>query len=1048
MITAGGSSLATHGRDIRRAVSLIASFLSCLATSSGAILPLRTYTIGDGLADNHVQCIVRDSRGFLWLCTDAGLSQFDGHRFRNFGEEAGLPPGRVNLLLETRRGEYWVASQGGLFRMDPAAPGRFIAYVPEDPKARATYSIAEDSDGSIWCDTRAGIYHLERTSGQWKFRFVDIGMPRENPDPTATEALLVDRKGDLWVASSSGLYRRFADGRYEHYTTRDGLPHIHAMTLLQDRAGRLWAGTWGGLCRIATHRKPSGPLVEKLYTNRSGLAGNVITALFQSSDGQIWVGTGDGLSKYVVRDGREEFDNFTADNGLSGNQIWSIGQDQAENLWLGAFGAMKMTRGGFVSYSTKDGLADNFCISIGEDRSDALYVLTTPSFHSATNMITFNVFDGHRFHPVHPNTPHGVGYWDWPFYQIALQDHLKEWWISTNKGVLRFPAVSSIQELAHVRPKALYNSRDQFAGDGITRIFEDSRGDIWIGTAGPTKYGLTRWERATNTMKRYPDMESESFSRRVSAFVEDRSGNVWIGFRMGDLARYRNGRFDMYPGAGGSGASAFAALYQDSAGRIWGAGMAGVIRIDAPESNAPRFITYTKEQGLASREGNSVTEDRFGRIYIGTPRTLDSFYPQFPFRFRHYSENDGIGGQGAGISYRDHEGTLWFFTEKGLSRLEKLEPERQKSCPTVLIRDLRIRGVNRPISVLGETRLTGLELQADQNQLQVEFGALNFSTADVTRYQYRLERADSDWSPPSAERTVNFASIAPGSYQFSVRAVASDGQVDNTPSTIAFTILPPVWDRWWFRVLAVTSSGLLLSVLYRYRVKHLLEMQRLRTRIASDLHDDIGSTLSQIAILSEVASRGKSGNAGAPLSDIANLSREAVDSMSDIVWVNDPDRDTLHDLIHRVRRFAADLFDSAGIHVQFRVHGDPESVNASAEARRQTYLICKEALNNTCRHSSCTKVEVNFEIGRSRLEVEINDNGKGFDPRARSDGHGLRSMEWRAQQAAGRIRINSAHNGTSVQVSVPVRTGFKARSQRILHKWIGKPLSLKGNVKK
>ena len=238
------------------------------------------------------------------------------------------------------------------------------------------------------------------------------------------------------------------------------------------------------------------------------------------------------------------------------------------------------------------------------------------------------------------------------------------------------------------------------------------------------------------------------------------------------------------------------------------------------------------------------------------------------------------------------------------------EPDEAQSPPPIRITGLHIRGVPYPLSDLGEAELSGLVLKSDENQVQIDFASLNFGLGDVIRYQYKLESLNREWSAPGDLRTVNYPSLVSGRYRFLVRAVNSAGLVSPNPALVDFKVLPPLWQLWWILTLATMLVGVAAYAVHHYRAGRLLELGRVRTRIATDLHDDIGSSLSLIAIQSEVASRKvdkESRQVAEPLSEIAATSRELVDSMSEIVWAVDPQQDRLRDLAHRMRRFAADL---------------------------------------------------------------------------------------------------------------------------------------------
>jgi signal transduction histidine kinase len=261
-----------------------------------------------------------------------------------------------------------------------------------------------------------------------------------------------------------------------------------------------------------------------------------------------------------------------------------------------------------------------------------------------------------------------------------------------------------------------------------------------------------------------------------------------------------------------------------------------------------------------------------------------------------------------------------------------------------------------------------------------------------------------------------------------VRAINAEGVASENPARVSFAIARPIWQRCWFLLLIATAIALTSYVVYRYRVAQLLKLERVRTRIASDLHDDIGSSLSQIAILSEVA-RHKSGDNGAaePLRRIADTSRDMVDSMSDIVWAINPQKDHLSDVIHRMRRFAGDTFDSTDIAYRFEFDEATHDVSLGADLRRETYLIFKECVNNIAKHSNADNVNISVNVVGSSLVVTIADDGLGFDVAktlgGESNGYGgngLFNMKKRAERLGGEFAIESTTGaGTTIRFEVP-----------------------------
>jgi signal transduction histidine kinase len=273
-------------------------------------------------------------------------------------------------------------------------------------------------------------------------------------------------------------------------------------------------------------------------------------------------------------------------------------------------------------------------------------------------------------------------------------------------------------------------------------------------------------------------------------------------------------------------------------------------------------------------------------------------------------------------------------------------------------------------------------------------------------------------------RTVNYASLRSGSYRFLVRVVTADGLLSPTSATVAFSILPPVWQRWWFVTLAVLLTCAVGYQIYRYRVARLLGLERVRTRIATDLHDDIGSNLSVVAGLSEVLRQQMAvvdEHVAEQLATIAKVSQRSVDAMSDIVWAVNPQKDHLRDLVQRMRRFSSDAFSASNIQLLFEAPDSDQNIRLGAETRREVFLIFKESVNNAARHSGCAQAKVSVTVNSGTLAFSVADNGKGFDADRIEPGEGLFSMGQRAKKIGGELVITaSAGAGTTVRLTAPL----------------------------
>ena len=1168
-------------------------------------LPVKTYTTADGLAGDDVFRVFQDSHGFLWFCTSEGLSRFDGYNFTNYGSAQGLPHRIVTDIVETSSGEYWIATSGGLAKYDPAAAAppettavsagqngtgltaraahsgqKFEIYFPgNNERSKKVTTLFRDRGGNIWCGTNDGLFRIEKISDRWQIKPVEIGLAAEPLAGRAVRSITEGTDRTLWVGTESGLYRlNESDGHAQRYTTRQGLPSDKIYSLMRDSAGGLWAGTPAGLCQLLDSPDHNQSIVAHVYNARNGLIHDSIVALFQSADGRLWVGTRYGLSVLTLAtEGKAaSVRNYTTADGLSDIKVKTIREDSVGNVWLGSesIGAMRITRDGFVSYRVADGLGHIRILSIFENLDGDIQVISGSSDGGTTDQRYLNHFDGKNFTAIRPNLG-PTRFMGQSWYQAAFQDHSGEWWLATGEGLFRFPKTQDSSQLARMRPIARYTSKDGLTNDHIYRVFEDSRKDVWISAITPDRdlnkvdstipqgtNMLTRWERASDTFHQYTPANGVPQSA-PNAFGEDNAGNLWIGFSDSYLLRYREGRFTDFSDRDGQGEGDVYGIYRDSSGRLWiSYYLGGVTRIDGAETDQPRFTKYTTAQGLSSNQAGAVVEDQWGSIYIGTGRGVDRL--EVPTgHIRHYTMADGLIGPAVHAAHRDRDGNLWFATLRGLSRLSPQADRAGLPSPPIRIIAVGVNSEPQPISDLGETEMAKLELNSNQNQIQIEFVGLGFGSGESLRYQYKLEGSNSDWSAPSLQRTVNYASLAPGGYRFLVRSVNSDGQSSVQPASVAFTIWSPVWRRWWFvtlavllialavfalirnritrlkalresenrfRTLAETASDAIITIdersiiiyvndatenifgysiaqmmgadltmlmpeylrhlhhaglgryvetghkhiaweavelpglhqsgreiplelsfgeftkdgrryftgiirdiserkraeeaLRRTREERLIELELVRKRIARDLHDDIGSSLTQISLLSEVVSQRLNRDDSLitqPLTTIATASRELVDSMSDIVWAINPQKDQLSDLVQRMRGLASDNLTNSNMKLRFRAPDTEENIRLGANLRREVFLVFKESLNNIVKHSGGTEVDIEFRVAPNSLFLSVSDNGRGFDLSEESDGHGLVSMRERIREMGGTLDMTSqAGSGTTITMTIPM----------------------------
>ena len=1381
-----------------RLASLLGLFILQATLVHAEQLPLQSYRIAEGLPVDYVRCLKQDSNGFLWFGTERGLSRFDGYRFTHYGIQEGMPYPTVSDLIQTRLGTYWVATNGGgVFQMRPfvdaANPGgrptaeansRFKAFrVGESPASNRVNVLFEDAAGRIWAGTDAGLFQLDPAKTNGEFIPVSIGVPSLADGDLQVWTFAEDDEGSLWIGTKNGLIRLLPDGRMHHYPVQP-LPSGRDLiwVLRFDREGRLWIGHESWLIvfkplpagaeqvpesasrnshsnpwqRLQPGGAPDGPVILPSLPGEARRYQTIARAFCQTTDGRFWIGTDHGL---IESDG-QRFRLFTTAHGLSATAVETgeLIEDRDGNLWIGLVGSgvMRLVRNGFVTYTASDGLEQGTVGSIFEGQGGEWYVISSGWRVNRADERP----DGVRFTSVRLNLPPRITDSMWRSFRRIIRDRTGEWWVGTPEGLYRFPKVERLEQLAAVRPKAHYTARDGLVDDDVTYLFEDSRGDVWIGTFAPGREILTRWERASGRFHRYSERDGLKPFNAAFCFQEDAAGRVWIGFREGGLARYSEGRFTLFDIADGVPAGQISSLYLDRAGRLWVTG-GGLARIENPEAAHPSFKVFLARAHLwdiPNSVGFAIAEDNAARIYVATALGVDRLDPATG-RIKHYTTADGLPTTNPYVGFRDSLGRLWFGFGRspGLARLMPQPDGPDPQPPAVFINGLRIGGEPYPVSDFGQTEVGYLELEPGQKHVQIDFFGLS-SVGEPLQYQHKLEGAGQDWSAPSEQRT-HLISLGAGTYRFLVRAVRRDGSQSQKPASISFRILPPFWQRWWFvglaavmviavvvgfdryraarlkelgvalsesqmltstlteqeaelyranraleleyaitrtlaesatpteaapkvlqliceslgwevgaiwnvahqaqalrclevwhvpqftapefealtrqwifapgeglpgrvlasgeahwireleldnnfpriaiavkeglhsgfgfpvllrsrvigvmeffsreqrepdadqirmmsaigrhlgqlierkwaeealresetrfRTLAETASDAIITIdesstivfvnpaaeqvfgytlpemhganltilmpdylrhlheagmnryietghrhlnwlaielpgrhktgreipleisfgefarngqrlftgimrditerkraeeaLRRSREERLEELERVRRRIAIDLHDDIGSSLTQISILSELINR-RVGPArpavSEPLQQIASASRELVDSMSDIVWAINPQKDHLRDLVQRMRLFASESLSARDIKFRFQAPDLGQDVRLSASIRREVFLIFKESLNNLIRHARCTEATIELGLDTDYLELKVSDNGEGFDLARASEGHGLLSMRERAQGIQGELQLRSAPGeGSSITLRVPI----------------------------
>ncbi|MBN1447408.1 MAG: ATP-binding protein, partial [Bacteroidetes bacterium] len=511
----------------------------------------------------------------------------------------------------------------------------------------------------------------------------------------------------------------------------------------------------------------------------------------------------------------------------------------------------------------------------------------------------------------------------------------------------------------------------------------------------------------------------QNFHSDIRTLYEDEDGTIWLGGYNGGVFFYDDSLLQRpaFHRLADPAIASVRAFCRDRRGRMWIGTMDGLL-----VETATGWRTFDTRTGLPNNRVGALAQGPDGRMWIGTQTGIVSLREDLGAIYRYPGFTDSpISACGV-----QKDGFVWVATAFGLTFYDRTRSHHDTTPPVVRLSAFAVNGSPRPY-------VNGVQLSHTDNNVRVDVAAIRLRNAREVRYQYRFPDIDSTWSTPSFSRSLSFPALQPGFYLIEIRALTAELVPSREPLSLRFTVTAPFWQRWWFYPGVLLLVGLAVALLYRLRLQRLLAAERLRTQIAADLHDDIGSGLTRIAMLSDVMlqqTRQRSGDSttASPPEQLWNtitrtgtIARELVESMSDVVWSLDPRNDTVGQLADRLRVFANDLADGAEIRLNFMVSDPARQLRLHAEISRALLLVIKEALNNVVRHAAASNIHVRIDTGDSVLRFVIEDDGAGFDTAAPSRRSGLAHMEQRVTSCGGTLRIISAPGGgTRIEGSIPL----------------------------
>lgn len=935
-------------------------------------LPFKNFSIQSGLSQSVVNDIHQDSDGYIWIATEYGLNRFNRFQFVSFFEDNGLSHNNILVIYEDSQKRLLVGTESGI---SYRTGDRFSRLPGTELLNRVQVnSLMEDSGGGLWVGTESvGIFYFRDDS------FITINSQNGLTD-NSIRKIVESQNGDIYAATREGVVVIRNGNILEVLTEDDGLADSAVRDIFEHNDGSLWIATRNGLSV-----RRNGTFTT--FRTEEGLINNRVTALTSDEGNGVWIATEGGLSHY--REGR--IFNYNDATGLSNNIVFSVFRDFENNLWAGTYGGGVdlLTGEKFMHYTVQQGLLSNMITGFAQTSDGAM-------------------------------------------------------WISTYGGGI---ARRLDREIVN------FTIADGLIDNRVFMLFYDKNARLWAGTRSGISY--------LSNGRFYPDPRNQSLpDPKVRTIIEDRNGNTWIGTYGGGLAQYRGQQLvQVYNTRNGLADDIVMRVIEASDGSIWVAGYGGVsiIRdneisilntdnglihnsvLTVFEDNRQRILIGTfggisiydngsienisTDNGLPNNVCYFIEQDERGNIWIGTNHGLVRMNPDLQsdiddpsrfkdeVRFKRYTTESGLSANetNSNAVFKDNRGYLWIGTVGGANHFRWHLDMENTIGPPVHIE--RIRLFDRDLIVD-----RNFVFKHDQNFIGFDFVGLSYGSPSEVIYEYRLRGIDQNWQRTS-DRSVRYTTLPGGEFRFEVRARNNDGYW-SPRATLTFRIDPPFWRSWWFILLVTIITLFVAGFLYNYyRISKQVDLERIRIRIASDLHDDVGASLTEIALQADfLQATQKDVKLGESLMQIGEMSRKIVTTMDDIVWSIDARNDTFGDLLDRMQDYASNVLLPKDIEPEFHFVGIDSSKSMPLETRQNLYLIFKEAVNNASKHSRATKIEIRFEVHDGKYLLEIKDNGVGMPESVRAGGHGMKNMKLRAARIKAEIDLEN-NNGLKITVT-------------------------------
>lgn len=937
-------------------------------------------TINDGLSQGMVNQILQDRYGFMWFATKDGLNRYDGYHFKIYRHDtddtSSIAGSFIQSLFEDSKGRIWAGTSSGNVDYFDHASGKFRHIISDkngiaDVVNGPVQQIAEDKQGNIWIVAYKKLLRVTMpgTTGAYPVLISRVELP------AAVDTDIFNGWGppDLFISGSDiYLYSRynnvfyfsqFPNAKWERHqlpadVNKNNKTGLHyGYHILEDTSRQIIYAT----CPTGIYKLKGGTVTEQIFNYPLFPANKA----FMDKEGNIWISQKGGLGVYNIKTGQYSF-IVPADEATKTalDLLNSAYVDQSGMTWIGTTGYGLLTLNSLAHnfHHTERTSVFNFF-----ERDDGRILVNS----GGDELKVLDLSTGSYVDTIHEKDAKA-------YYERERQDRR---WYEQDNMLYNYDPETKERKSYPIPIKLSYGN---YAS--VSDIKEGPDGKIWLGTISE---GLLCFDRVSNKWMIFKNDPKDKTSLSFNSIFT-------LCFDPAEPAKY------LWIGTNGGG-------------------------MDRMDLSTGKFIRYSVKNGLPNDVVYGILPDNANDLWMSTNKGLSCFNTTNK-SFKNYEEKDGLQSNefNHGVYLRSKKGILLFGGVNGYNYFDPAAITSNPVAPKVVITGLRIKNqtvdVNEPGSPLKNAVYLEkkIVLPYSDNMITFEFAAMDFTAPDKNQYKFRLVGFDGDWINAGNNNTTTYTNLDPGTYTFKVKGSNKDEVWNEEGASIQLVITPPWYKTWWFRVMVVLAIVGIIYAVYKYRLNQALKLHAIRNSIARDLHDEIGSNLSNISIFSEVAQQqnGTAAETEPILKKINEYARVSMTSMSDIVWMINARNDSFENIISRMRSLAAEIFEAKNytLHLNFDERLNELSLNM--EQRKNFYLIYKEAINNVAKYADCKNVWISLQKEGNNIRLVVKDDGIGFDPKLHHKGNGLYNMEKRAETLNGKLKIESEQNkGTTTQLT-------------------------------